>query len=296
MTPFDKDSVWKIVKEIRKSFLLKYTEPDCQVYKTLLSDSNINDNIKNLAENLNLNTTSTPNDKVSDVALQTGGEMFTFLNFCPPKHLVSFLAHLFSTGTPKDVILAMSSIKMLSQNAAKLATVSIFSKVMSSFSLEQYEEIQTITKGKCFNGETFSKCVKAKDLISNQKGKVSENKSQFHMTNHPVHIHEDGALNPTALIPFCEFGGSMSTLGVKIDQMDIPVCNTFRPKVIQDQLCYTFDLNEFRDKIRLNNPLSLSLFLSYNEDRQMEDVTSGKLFVIIDTIGKVSSSSKSAST
>ena len=48
-------------------------------------------------------------------------------------------------------------------------------------------------------------------------------------TNHPVHIQEeDGQLSPTALLPFCEFGGNMSVMGVKIDQFDVPVCNSFR--------------------------------------------------------------------
>ena len=39
------------------------------------------------------------------------------------------------------------------------------------------------------------------------------------MLNHPVHIPRmDQDVFPSALIPFCEFGGSMSAMGVKIDQ------------------------------------------------------------------------------
>ena len=65
------------------------------------------------------------------------------------------------------------------------------------------------------------------------------------VTNHPVHIiDQDGVFYPTALIPFCEFGRSMSVMGVKSDQFDHPVCNSFRPKVIRDQLCYTVDPNK----------------------------------------------------
>ena len=41
------------------------------------------------------------------------------------------------------------------------------------------------------------------------------------MSNHPVHIiDEDEELSPTALIPFCTFGGNMSVMGAKIDQFD----------------------------------------------------------------------------
>ena len=108
------------------------------------------------------------------------------------------------------------------------------------------------------------------------------------MTNHPVHIiDQEGEFSPTALIPFCEFSGNMSVMGVKIDQFDVPVCNSFRPKILRDQLCYTVDPNEFKNKIDLEGELSLSLFIHYNEDRQMEDRDSTeKHSVIVDTIGK----------
>ena len=89
----------------------------------------------------------------------------------------------------------------------------------------------------------------------------------------------------TALIPFCEFGGNMSVMGKKIDQFDVPICNSFRPKIIRDQLCYTVDPNEYKHKINLKGELSLSLFIHYNEDRQMEDVDQKKPKITVDTIG-----------
>ena len=109
------------------------------------------------------------------------------------------------------------------------------------------------------------------------------------LTNHPVHIiDEDEEKYPTALIPFCEFGGNMSVMGVKIYEFYAPVCNSFRPKIIRDQLCYTVDPNEYKDKINLKGELSLSLFMHYNEDRQMEDAdTSEEHHIIINTIGTI---------
>ena len=101
-----------------------------------------------------------------------------------------------------------------------------------------------------------------------------------------MHIIDEGnELNPTALIPFCEFGGNLSVMGVKIDQFDDPVCNSFRPKIILDQLCYTVDPNEYKDKINLEGDMSLSLFIHYNEDRQMEDIDEMvEPLITIDTI------------
>ena len=78
----------------------------------------------------------------------------------------------------------------------------------------------------------------------------------------------------------------MSAMGVKIDQFDVPVCNSFRPKIIKDQLCYTVDPNEYKDKIDLKGELSLLLFIHYNEDRQMEDMdNTEEQSIIVGTIG-----------
>ena len=114
------------------------------------------------------------------------------------------------------------------------------------------------------------------------------------MTNHPVHIidkYEDNKvnLNPTALIPFCGFAGNFSIMGVKINQFDVPVCNSFRPKIIKDQLCYTVDPNKYKDNMYLKGELSLSLFINYNEDREMtlenNDIMAEDNVIRIDTIG-----------
>ena len=89
----------------------------------------------------------------------------------------------------------------------------------------------------------------------------------------------------TALIPFCEFGGNMSVMGVTMDNFDVPVCDSFRPKIVKDQLCYTVDPNEYKHKIDLKGDISLSLFIHYNEDRQMEEVDEKKPIITVDTIG-----------
>ena len=114
--------------------------------------------------------------------------------------------------------------------------------------------------------------------------KVLGSQQLLKVTNHPVHMM--GNSTNSALIPFCEFSGDMSVMGVKSAQFDVPICNSFRPKIIRDQLCYTVDPNEFKHKIDLGGELSLSLFLHYNEDRQMENIESSDEHVVtVDTIG-----------
>ena len=117
------------------------------------------------------------------------------------------------------------------------------------------------------------------------------------MTNHPVHLLDHhGHLSPTALIPFCEFGGDLSVMGNKTDQFDSPVCNSFKDKILMDQLCYTVDPNEYINLINRETDLSLTLYLNYNEDRQLseKDLNSGRklestlnvTYIIVETIGK----------
>ena len=77
--------------------------------------------------------------------------------------------------------------------------------------------------------------------------------------NHPVHIIDmEGNLSPSAFIPFCEFGGNMSIMGTRIDQFEVPVCNSFHAKVLNDQLCYEVDLD-----IERNLDLGLAFFMDY---------------------------------
>ena len=112
------------------------------------------------------------------------------------------------------------------------------------------------------------------------------------VTNHPVHIiGEDNELNPTALIPLCEFSGNMSVMGVKIDQFDVPVCNSFSPKIVKDQLCFTVNPNKYKKSVKDQGELSLTLFMNLNEERQLLSGTStlndDNFSIIVETIGKI---------
>ena len=79
----------------------------------------------------------------------------------------------------------------------------------------------------------------------------------------------------------------MSIMGTQIDQIDVPVCNSFRPKIIRDQLCYEVDPNEYKDKINLKGELSLSLFIDCNEDRIYEVKDSLEPSISMSTIGNI---------
>ena len=113
-------------------------------------------------------------------------------------------------------------------------------------------------------------------------------------------------MSVSAFIPFCDFGGNMSAMGVKIDQFDVPVCNSFQAKILNDQLCYEVDLNMYSDKNNVENDLEIgfNFLMDYNEDRQVtfDQNTKTKLgftisvasldqnqhaFVYLDTVGEI---------
>ena len=60
-------------------------------------------------------------------------------------------------------------------------------------------------------------------------------------------------------------------MGVKIEQFDNPVCNSFKARVLNDQLCYEVDLEKFKNpgKLHLQLKLGLVFFMDYNEDKQL---------------------------
>ena len=120
------------------------------------------------------------------------------------------------------------------------------------------------------------------------------------LTSHPIHLVDNniGDFNPTALVPFCSISDNYSAMGVKIDHIDVPVCNSFRPKIRKDQLCYTVDLNEIKEKTGLKHKVFFTFFIDFNEDREFsfaqnvkekktsKFTNSSACKIIIETIGK----------
>ena len=63
----------------------------------------------------------------------------------------------------------------------------------------------------------------------------------------------------------------MSGVGVQTLDFSVPVCNSFKAKLMNDQLCYEVDLNKLSDKNNIQRELKLgfNFLLDYNEDRQI---------------------------
>ena len=63
----------------------------------------------------------------------------------------------------------------------------------------------------------------------------------------------------------------MSAMGAMIEPFENPVCNSFKARVHNDQLCYEVDLENLKnpDTIHLQLKLGLVFFMDYNEDKQV---------------------------
>ena len=65
----------------------------------------------------------------------------------------------------------------------------------------------------------------------------------------------------------------MSSLGIKIKEFNVPVCNSFVPQIFHDRICYQIDLEKYRDNNNIETQLKTGLvfIMDYNEDRQVFD-------------------------
>ena len=91
------------------------------------------------------------------------------------------------------------------------------------------------------------------------------------IVNHPVHIVDNSSteLSPSSFIPLCDFGGNFNITGVKIDQFNIPVCNIFEAKIVNDQLCYEVDLNNFKSSFSQSTlKKGFTFYVDLNRDKQ----------------------------
>ena len=93
-------------------------------------------------------------------------------------------------------------------------------------------------------------------------------------------ITQNKHISPSAFIPFCEFGGNISsTIGIKIDNFEEPVCNIFQATILNDQLCYEVDVSRFvnKDNIKQDLKSGFAFIMDYNEDRQVDKITQDEL-------------------
>ena len=129
-----------------------------------------------------------------------------------------------------------------------------------------------------------------------QKSKEYRNKSSIDFSmvhdivNHPAHVIESsGELSPSALIPFCQLEG---WLGVKIDQFDVPICNVFEAKILNNQLCYEVDPNTLRLKNETLLNRGITFYIDNNNERMTSYDKGAGFMIYLNTLGEGKSNKK----
>ena len=154
----------------------------------------------------------------------------------------------------------------------QMRTMDLLTKLSIDLKLP-FRDLRTLSETK-LTGENIGKERMRMDLISRYKNATEEILKLYY---HPVHFYheENHQYYPTALVPFCQFGADMSETGRNSSLFSVPVCDVFKEKVINDQLCYQVDLNKFQankteKQRRLNFRDGLFLIIDINEEYQTD--------------------------
>ena len=250
---FENSSIWGLAKEQRLS--KDFSDTLCQ-FGLLHISTNLEKNSLDLQRLLNISVSTEFLKNIPMSTFENALKLFVYLNFCVKDVLDSpwtkLTNDLFYNSSIQRIISFLSRVILKSQsNWAK----EILKSVTSKFDLK-YNNINTMALDGVF---------KKMDGI--------ENLSRIHeVSNHPIHIMtEDGRKSPSAFIPFCNFGANAEDNGLKVDGFKYPVCNMFKSKVHNDQLCYEVDVNEFKTQETTAEDLKagLKILVDYNEDRQI---------------------------
>ena len=58
-------------------------------------------------------------------------------------------------------------------------------------------------------------------------------------------------------------------MGMMIDEFNVPVCDSFQAKILNDQLCYEIDLNKFKSNFSAQIlKKGITFFVDNSEDKQ----------------------------
>ena len=87
---------------------------------------------------------------------------------------------------------------------------------------------------------------------------------------HPPHIKDkSNHISASAFIPFCLYQSKDITAGkLNSDQnLPFPICKSFKPTLLEGQLCYKLDLQQLSDQGKKNE---LLLLLDYNTELSLQ--------------------------
>ena len=164
----DNAFVWKTVKKTRNSYISNYVGQPLNCHRTLISTNHIYYNTDKIINLLGLDSVSYGiMDNVTAETYQRAGEMFTYLNHCPPD-LMIVTHRVFKNESIRDIVVAMTSILTKSPKSDKEISLKIWNKLTEKINMSS-NHIDRITNRK--NNPTDSdnflhKCINGKIINS----------------------------------------------------------------------------------------------------------------------------------
>ena len=126
----DTEAVWKVVIDTRMLFLKMFNNitQSSKYNPSLASHFHIQNNFEKVTSELNITVPYKLMENVTDETLQTAFEMFTYMNFFPPK-LILLYQKLFKYESPKKILLAMTNLLRSSDSLSKQISNKIWLKI-----------------------------------------------------------------------------------------------------------------------------------------------------------------------
>ena len=255
----DKTVIWSHIKTLRLEYLRNNVDLKCE--KSFIPEEKILDNFEKLSQLIMVNISDEIDGNITKSEINVGAEKFLTLNSCPSNLVRLYWKAIY--GPKSRIAMLASNIIKKADKDFKTKAIKIFAKISQVLG---FKHIYYQHKENGNMGKTIELMTNSYDM------NVTENHLLQSVRNHPVHIlNNEGEFSPSSFIPFCSFGQRF--IGDKVKEFEIPVCNIFKPKVLNDQLCYETNLQELKDSnkkiLEEQLEIGLTLVLDYNEERQV---------------------------
>ena len=209
--------------------------------------------------------------------IKRGVNGFGLATFCKDETLMlwAFFDNLIQNQTPGTIIQAAFNIikKRSYQKRNKESLTAFFSVLGSLFNLKLPSILSKMLKQ--------SELTKAKDDFSPVFFNTSVVADEFpdetdmrSLSSHPAHgqFPKISSLTPSALIPFCSFATNLSITGTEIPGIDFPICNSFKPVILDGRVCHQFDNSRISMEMKAGKEKGLMFVVDSNIEKALEIV------------------------
>ena len=263
----EKDVIWEMIRTVRSAFIKINSKIKC-LEGSFIPEQEIYRNYEKFIQLSTVDNSST--DILEIISRETiiyAGEMFAYLNSCPSLYERLYYTIIYGSLSKSRLVTLALNIGRKANKDFHQKALRILSRITS---ITGYDHILYSNESL----EVYS--------LFNMTSLEKENQLLQMVSNHPAHVlRENGEISPSSFIPFCSFGED--PVGTVVDGFDIPVCDIFRPRVRNDQLCYETNLEEIMSKdintAKKQLKVGLVVIVDYNDNPAMtKQSKSGKRF------------------